>query len=143
MKLNGLHLSKKYIPSAKTLYTEDLSNITFNYLCKNSPNFLCHFWNHNSFFTQFVCIILSQTLHTIDKNIPSKCKFSDFSLLELKFMKFIMSFYKQKVSFASRFGSLFSVMRDSSSALCWLKLCMLLTKVVHHSENFKTCICSH
>ena len=43
LKSNGLHLSKKYIPSAKTLYTEDLSNITFNYLCENSPNSLCHF----------------------------------------------------------------------------------------------------
>ena len=29
---------KKNIPSAKTLYTDDLSNITFNYLRENSPN---------------------------------------------------------------------------------------------------------
>ena len=36
-------LSKKYILSAKTLYAEDLSSITFNYLCENSPNYLCHF----------------------------------------------------------------------------------------------------
>ena len=35
MKLEGLVLTKKYVPSAKTLYTEDLSNITFNYLCEN------------------------------------------------------------------------------------------------------------
>ena len=39
----GLHLSKNYIRSAKTLYGEDLSNITFNYLCENLPNSLCHF----------------------------------------------------------------------------------------------------
>ena len=39
LKFNGL-LSKKYIPSPKTLYTEDLPNITLNYLylCENSPN---------------------------------------------------------------------------------------------------------
>ena len=118
LKFNGLHLSKKYIPSAKTLYTKDLSNITFNYLCENSPNSLCHFWNHKSFFTtQLVYIILVQKLHTFDKNIPSKCKFSDFSLLKLKFIKFLMSFFKQKVSFSLNFGSLFSVMRDNSSAL--------------------------
>ena len=43
LKFNGLHLSKKYIPSAKTLYTKDLSNITFNYLCENSPSSLSHF----------------------------------------------------------------------------------------------------
>ena len=41
--VNGLNLSKKYIPSTKTLHTEDLSNITFNYLRENSPNSLCHF----------------------------------------------------------------------------------------------------
>ena len=38
LNLDGL-LSKKYLPSAKTSYTEDLSNIIFNYLCKKSPNY--------------------------------------------------------------------------------------------------------
>ena len=33
-----------------------LSNITFNYLCGNSPNSLCHFWNHNSFFHYSTCL---------------------------------------------------------------------------------------
>ena len=56
---------KKYIPSAKTLYKVDLSNITFNYLCVDSPNYLFHFWNHKPFFTtQLLCIFLAQTLHT-------------------------------------------------------------------------------
>ena len=96
----------------------DLSNITFNYLRENSPNSLCHFWNHKSFFiTELACIILAQTLQTFDKNMPSKCKFSDFLLLELKFIKFLLSFFKQKMTFYSKFGSLFSVMRDNSSAL--------------------------
>ena len=61
--------------------------------------------------------IVAQTLHTFDKNIPSKFKFSDFPLPELKFIKFLMSFFKQKVSPSSKCGSLFSVMRDNSSAL--------------------------
>ena len=74
------------------------------------------------FSRELVCIILAQTLHTFDKNIPSKYKFSDFPLLELKFINFLMPFFKQKVSFSSKFGSLFSVMRDNSSALFWLKL---------------------
>ena len=105
------------IHSAKTLYTEDFSNITFNY-CENSPNSLYHFWNYKSFFkTQLVCIFLAQTLHTFDRNIPSKCVFSDFPLLELKFTKLFMSFFKKKVSFSSKFESLFSVMRDNPSAL--------------------------
>ena len=119
VEIERLHLSKKHILSAKT-YTEDLSNINFNYLCENSPNSIYHFWNHKLFFpTQLVSIILAQTLHTFHKNIPSKYKFSDFPLLELKFIKFLMSFFKQKVRFSSKFGSLFSVMRDNSSALIY------------------------
>ena len=42
LKFDGQLLSRKYIPSAKT-YTEDLSNITFNYLCEDSPTDVCHF----------------------------------------------------------------------------------------------------
>ena len=42
-KLSELYLSKNYITSAKTLYTEDLSKITFNYLCEYSRNSLCQF----------------------------------------------------------------------------------------------------
>ena len=78
LKFDGI-LSKKYIPLTKT-YTEDLSNITFNYFCENSPNYSCHFRNPKSFFmTQLLCIFLAQTLHTFYKSSPSKCKFSDLS----------------------------------------------------------------
>ena len=72
---------KKYIPSP---YTVDLSNITFNYLCVDSPSYLCQFWNHKSFFTtQILCIFLVQTLHTFYKSCPWKSKFSDFPLLKV------------------------------------------------------------
>ena len=58
---------KKYIPSAKV----DLSNIAFNYLCVDSPNYLCHIWNHKAFFaTQLLCIFSDQTLHTFNKSSP-------------------------------------------------------------------------
>ena len=91
-----------------------------------------------SFFTtQLVCIIVAQTLHTFDKNIPSKCKFSDFPLPELKFIKFLMSFFKQKVSFSSKCGSLLSVMRENSSVLFHLKLYMLSTKGTHQVQIFR------
>ena len=53
-----------------------------------------------------------------------------------------MSFFKQKVSFSSKFGSLFSVMRDNSSVLFYLKLYMILTKGVHQSAKFQTFDCS-
>ena len=131
---------KKYIPSAKV----DLSNITFNYLCVDSPNYLCHFRNHKSFFTtQILCIFLAQTLHTFYKSSPSKCKFSDFPLLRLKFTKFFMSFFKLKVSFSSKFRSFFSIMRDNSSVLFRLTFYVLLAKVVHQRANFQTCHCLH
>ena len=109
LKFGGLLLSKEYIPSAKTC-AEDLTNIEFNFLCENSPNSLSHFWNHNSLFTDTTpSYFLSQTLHTSYKSSPSKCKFSEFPLLALKFTKFLMLFFKQKVSVSSKFGSLFSV----------------------------------
>ena len=117
-KFDGLLLSKKYIPSAKALHTEDLSNITFNYLSEKSPNSVCHFLNHKSFFTtQLLCICLAQTLHTFYKSSPSKSKFSDSSLLLLKFTNFLCHCFKQTVSFSSKFGSLFSVLIDHSSVL--------------------------
>ena len=71
---------------------------------------------YKSFFTtQFLCIFFAQTLHTFYKSSPSKCQFSDFPLLGLKSTNFFMSFLKQKVSFSSKFGSSFSVMRDNYS----------------------------
>ena len=89
-----------YFCPKNTLYTENLSNIIFNYLCENSTNFLCHFWNYKSFFTtQLLCIFLTQTLHTFFKSSPSKCKFSDFPLLGLKFTKFSYHFSNKKSVF--------------------------------------------
>ena len=96
-----IHLSKTYIPSAKT-NTEDLSNIIFNYLCENLPNDLCQFWSHKSFFTSVFLWLKHYTL---------------FPQLALKSTKFLMSFFKQKVSFSSKFGSFFSIMRDNISLL--------------------------
>ena len=95
-----------------------LTLLSTTYVKIHQIPYICHFWNHKSFFTtQLVCINLVKIFHTFDKNIPSKFKFSDFSLLELKYIKFLMSFFKQKVSFSLNFGSLFSVMRDNSSVL--------------------------
>ena len=101
-----IHLSTKYIASAKTFYIEDLSNITFNYLCENSQNLLCHFWNHKIFFISHNSYVffLAQTLHTFYKISPWKCKLLNFLLLWLNFTKFLMPFFKQKVSFSSKPG---------------------------------------
>ena len=87
---------------------------------------ISHFSRHIS-----SAFFLAQTLHTFDKRSPSERKFSDFPLLPLKFTKFLVSFFKQKVSFSSKSRSFFSVMR-------WLF--MLLTKVLHEGANFQTCL---
>ena len=113
----GLLLSKQYMLSAKTLYREGLSNITCNYLCENLQITYVIFETINHFSRHTPLYFLAQTLHTFYKSSPSKCKLSDFTLLALKFTKFLMSFYKQKVSFSSKFGYFFGVMRDSSSVL--------------------------
>ena len=97
-------------------------------MCGNSPNSLCHFWNHK--------------LDTFDKNIPSKGKGSDFSLLEWKLIKFVMSFFTQKVSFSLNFGSLFSFLKDKSSVLFLLKLYMIWIKGTYQSAKFQTFNCS-
>ena len=98
MKIKTLYFSRKYIPSAKT-YTENLSNITF-YYSEISPSFLSLFWSQKPFFTiQLFSVFLNQTIHTFDRNIPSKHKVLDFLLPELSFKKLFISFLKQKVSF--------------------------------------------
>ena len=100
------YIQRIYLPLLSTTYVK-IHQIPY----------ICQFWNHKSFFTtQLVCIILVKILRTFDKNIPSKFKFSNSSPLELKYIKFLMSFFKQKVSLSSKFGSLFSVTRDNSSA---------------------------
>ena len=87
---------------------------------------------------------LAQTSHTFCKSSPSKRKFSDFPLPTLRFTKFLMSFFKQKNSFSSKFACFSRVMRDNSSVLFQMKLYMFLIKVaLHQSAYFQTCYCSH
>ena len=124
LKFDGLLLSKKYICPTNTflLLKHYIQNIYLTLLSTTCVKIhqipLCHFWSHKSFFTTpLVYIILVQALYTFDKDILSKCKFLDFLLLELKLIKFLVSLFKQKVSFSLNFGSLFSVMRDSSTFL--------------------------
>ena len=136
------------VSPAKTLHTEDIANITFNYLCENSLHSLIHyilFFETISHFSRHdsSLFFLAQTLHTFYKISSSKCKSSDFPLLVLKFTKFLMSFFKQQISFSSKFESLFSAIRYDSYVLFLLKLFMLLTKVVNQKENFRTCSCWH
>ena len=117
------------------MYTEYLSNITFNYLCEILPNYLCHFLNHKSFSTaHLLCIFLVQTLRTFYKSRPSKCKFSYFPLLALKFTKFLMSFFKQKVSFFFEVWIFFQCHEKSL-------FCTFLAETLHAIEKSNTSKC--
>ena len=62
-----------------------------------------HFLRQNS-----SVLFVAQTLYNIYRSSSSKWKLSDFPLLGLKFTKFLISFFKQKVSFSSKLD-LFSV----------------------------------
>ena len=74
---------------------------------------------HKSFFTtQLFCNFLAQRLHIFYNSSPEKCKYLDFPLLTLKFTKFLMSFFKQKVNFFfSKFPYIFGVIGDNSTVL--------------------------
>ena len=69
---------------------------------------ISRFSRHNS-----SVLFLTRAFHTFSESSISKCKFSYFPLLVLKFIKFLMSFFKQRISFSSKFESLFSVMRGN------------------------------
>ena len=63
--------------------------------------------------------------------------------VELKFTKFLMSFFKTQVSPSSNFSSFFSVITYNFSVLLWLKHNIISTKVAHQSGNFQACHCLH
>ena len=117
----GYFCPKKYITSPKT-YTKDLSNINFNYLCENSPNVYVMFATISYFLRHITFVFLAQTLHTFYNSVPSKCKFSDFPALTLRFtMSFTLKIshfiFQSKGQFFSKFGSFFSVIREYSSVI--------------------------
>ena len=127
---------KKYIPSAKTLYKVDLSNINFNYLCVDSSNDLSYFLNHKSFFTtQLLRIFLAQTLHSFYKSSPSNCKFSEIPLLRLIHQIPDVIFEIKSVFLQSL--DVFSVSREIILPVLF-RLYVLLAKAVHQSANFAT-----
>ena len=67
-----------------------------------------------------------------------KRKFWDFWVVGWKFTKLLMSYSRLQVTFSLNFASLFSVKRDNSSLIFWLKLYIILTKGVHQSAKFQT-----
>ena len=119
---------------------------TFEWSNKSSPNSSCHFCNHKvsvhsnfaslfSLMEDSSSVFFSSYLMYFLQSSPWKCSFSNLPLLKSKFTKSLISFFKQKVSFSSKFRSLFSVMQDHSFTRFLLKLYMALRKVTHQSEK--------
>ena len=123
-------LQIKHIPYLTLLSTTCVKTDQITYVIFDT---ICDFSRHNS-----SVLFLAQILHTFYKSVPSKCKFSDFPLLKLA--KFLMSFFKQKVRFSSKFGSFFSVIRDNASSLFQLKLYMLLVYLTTLNQHIRLAI---
>ena len=116
-----------------TFFTEHLWAIAFeipakqsswrtNYLLKlKLTKSLMSFFKQKVSFSSKFCVMrdncslffIAETLSAINKRNTSKCTFLDFCLLTWKLTKFLMSFFKQKVSYFSKF----CIMRDNSSVL--------------------------
>ena len=77
---------------------------------------------------------LLQTLKTPHKRNQRKKTFSEFSVLRLKFTKFL-SFLKQQISFSLNFASLLCVVRHNSSFISQLKFYVLSTKGACQNTN--------
>ena len=90
------------------------------------------------FSPNFICFLQKQ---------PIKVPVFKLSTTHIKILmslkKSLMSFFKQKVSFSSKFESFFNVMRDHSFVLFQLKLYMVLTKLTHQSANSYIHVCLH
>ena len=91
----------------------------------SSPNFvsLVSVMKDNSY-----VLFLSQTIYTLLKRSPLKW---NFWVLRSKFVKFLKSNLKGQVDSSPNFVSLFSVIKDNSSVLFYLKQYIFCSKGLH------------
>ena len=90
LKFDGLLLSKKFVcPKNPFLqlkhYIQRIYLTLLSTTCMkiHQITYVIFETNKSFFTTQLFCIFFAQTLHTLYKSSPSKCKFSDFPLLGL------------------------------------------------------------
>ena len=94
---------------------------------------------HSKLQAKFCLKSVSPKTKSVEKAMtwsPLKCTFLYFRLLARKLAKFLMSFFKLRVSFPLNFASPYSVMTHNSSNIFYLKYYMLWTKRAHWSEMF-------
>ena len=98
-------------------------------------NFSCHFPNHQSVFLQILhnssmswkitpLYFFRSIVIYFAQGTNQSANFWDVWVLRSKFMK-LLSFFKRQVSFSSNYVSLFSVLRNNSSALFELNFYIL------------------
>ena len=121
--------------------------------CETLPNSSCHFGKDKSIFLQILhqssvtlnttlLYILAQTLYTLVKNSPLKCKFLRHSSAWVKICQIVVSILKRQVNFSSNFSSFFIVMINNSSVNLKLIHFLPWIKEPHQSASFQTCNCS-
>ena len=143
LRFDGLHLRKKYIPSAKTYI---LSNIIFNYLSENSPNYLRNFWNHKSLLTtHFLCIFFSSNITYFLQKYPIKVQIFRLSTVRVKVYQISHVIFETKSQFFFNLWILFQCHER-------LFFCTFLAETLYAIEkgstldllsDFQTCHCSH
>ena len=85
---------------------------------------------------KLVCAFSSKTLYAMDKTRPSKCKFPDLQLFAWNLIKFLVSFFKLRVSFPLSFASPLSAMTYKSYEIFSLKHYMLGQKQLSKVQFF-------
>ena len=108
--------------------------ITSQFSYKLCITFQCHE-------IQLLCTFSAQTLYTLIKSSPLKCKFLGLLSSQVKIYQ-IPSILKQQVNSSSDFSSLFSVITYNSSVSLQLMHFLLWTKGSHENTNFDTFKCS-
>ena len=111
---------------------------TFNYLCENSPNCWCHFWNHKVIFHDATRMYyFSSNIIYFWQKYSIRVQIFRFLTIRVKIHQIFLVIFQAKSEFFSKFGSLFSVMTDNSFVLFHLKLYMILTKGIHQVQIFR------
>ena len=96
---------------------KSLNFVTFVYSSENLPNSSCHFPNHKSLFLQSLhhslvsCTFLAQTLYTLVKFSPLKCKFLRLSSARVKICQIPHDNFEKASEFHFRF---FIITQNSS-----------------------------
>ena len=98
---------------------------------------ISYFSGHNS------SVFFQLKYYILSSKQPIKIQIFRLSTAHVKVHQIPHVLFKQKVSFYSKFGSFFSVMRDNSSVHFQLKVYMLLTREGHQIANFQTSYSSH